>query len=159
MKIIENFLHNEQFNIIKEELLSSNFPWFFRKSQVSFDNSKYTEYFTHSFYHNNIINSDKWSIIKPIIDCLDIKALVEVRANLIVQKHENILSDFHTDYDFDCNTAIFYINTNNGYTQFKNDKKIKCDENKMIIFNSSEQHAAASQTDEKQRIVLNINYF
>ena len=56
------------------------------------------------------------------------------------------------------NTSIFYINKCNGYTKFKNGKKFKSEENKLIEFNSKFEHTGSSCTDENRRIVLNINY-
>ena len=48
----------------------------------------------------------------------------------------------------------------NGGTQFKNPiKKVFCKENQIVIFDSQTQHSAITQTDAKQKIVLNINYF
>ena len=56
-------------------------------------------------------------------------------------------------------TAIFYLNTCNGYTKFrKSGKKIKTVANRMVIFDSNLEHAAFSQTDEKVRVVINFNY-
>ena len=43
--------------------------------------------------------------------------------------------------------------------KFENNEKVMCEENKIVLFNSQNKHAAVNQTDEKQRIVININYF
>ena len=55
-------------------------------------------------------------------------------------------------------TAILYINTNNGYTKFKK-LKVNSEENKMIIFNSKEEHTGSSCTDQEFRVVINFNYY
>ena len=55
-------------------------------------------------------------------------------------------------------TGIFYINNCNGYTKFKNGKKILSEENKYIEFNSKTKHTGSSCTDEKRRVVINFNY-
>jgi hypothetical protein len=55
-------------------------------------------------------------------------------------------------------TGIFYINTNNGYTKFKNKKLIKSEENKLIFFDSSKEHTGTTCTDELFRIVINFVY-
>ena len=55
-------------------------------------------------------------------------------------------------------TAIFYINTNNGYTLFKDGTKVDSVQNTMLIFDGSLDHCGVSCTDQKRRIVLNINY-
>ena len=55
-------------------------------------------------------------------------------------------------------TGIFYINTCNGYTKFKNGEKIKSEKNKYVEFDSILEHTGSSCTDEKRRIVINFNY-
>ena len=53
--------------------------------------------------------------------------------------------------------AIYYLNTNNGHTVFKN-KKVKSEKNKIVIFNGDVEHKAEYQTDKDTRMVINFNY-
>jgi hypothetical protein len=56
-------------------------------------------------------------------------------------------------------TAIFYLNTNDGYTIFEKDgEKIDSLENRMLIFDSSERHSGTNCTDQKYRAVINFNF-
>ena len=71
-------------------------------------------------------------------------------------------SHWHSDFDnlkltSKSKTAIYYVNTNNGYTVFKN-KKIKSEANKIIIFNGNTKHKVKYQTDRDTRIVINFLY-
>jgi hypothetical protein len=59
---------------------------------------------------------------------------------------------------FFCNTAIFYINKNNGYTLLKDKTKIAVEENKLLIIDTKTYHAAVTATDTDRRIVINFNY-
>ena len=63
------------------------------------------------------------------------------------------------DAPFKCKTAILYINTNNGITIFETGEEIKSEENKIVMFPSNLKHTGTTHTDEKVRVVLNINYF
>ena len=54
--------------------------------------------------------------------------------------------------------ALFSLNTNNGYTEFENGKKIKSEENSLVIFPGHLKHRSVNQTDENKRINLNINF-
>ena len=63
----------------------------------------------------------------------------------------------HTDQEKGT-TGIFYVNTCNGYTRFKNNKIIKSKENTYIEFDSTLEHTGASCTDKKRRVVINFNY-
>ena len=55
-------------------------------------------------------------------------------------------------------TAIFYLNTNNGYTEFEGENRIDCVENRLVMFPAKTRHRAIGQTDVIQRIVLNFNF-
>jgi hypothetical protein len=53
---------------------------------------------------------------------------------------------------------VYYINTNNGWTEFKKGGKVKSVENRMLIFDSSLEHMGVTCTDQKSRVVINFNY-
>ena len=55
-------------------------------------------------------------------------------------------------------TAIFYLNTNNGYTLFEDSKKVDCVENRIAIFDSNKRHTGVTTTDTQSKVVLNINW-
>ena len=62
--------------------------------------------------------------------------------------------------DLNQQTAIFYLNTNNGYTKFQDNtiQDVNSVANRLITFDGSLQHAGCSCTDQNVRVVLNINY-
>ena len=75
-------------------------------------------------------------------------------------KSKNYISrngGFHCDIK-NVTTSIFYINTNNGWTKFKDGCKVECIENRMVIFDSNIEHAGFSCTDQKRKVVVNFNY-
>jgi hypothetical protein len=152
-----NFLEKDFFNYLQKTLLSNEFSWYYSTSQVKDKKDGY--YFFHNFYCDDRINSGSYnSLIIPILNKLNIKKLINIRANLVLKKDKQFSSDLHIDHDFEHTTAILYINTNNGYTELEKDIKIPCEENKMLIFNGKILHKAVSQTDEDRRIVINFNY-
>ena len=72
---------------------------------------------------------------------------------------------YHTDLEFQgspatATTAVYYINENDGGTQFEHDGKIiKSVANRMVIFNSNLKHRTVKHTNGVPfRYVLNINY-
>jgi len=157
-KTINNFLDNTLFSDFKKLLMSENINWFWKDHMTNNDNY----FFNHCFYNKDEIKSDFFEpFIVPILKKLNCKKILQVRANLLLKKEKSFKSNFHKDYDFNCNTAILYINTCNGYTILDKLKQIKIDseENKMLIFNSQIEHAGVSQTDCERRIVINFNYF
>jgi len=99
-------------------------------------------------------------MIKPILKKLGAKSLVRVKANLNSFSTNLVEGGFHRDYDYDCKAALFYVNTNNGYTKFKkNNKIIKSVENRMVMFKANELHTGTNTTDQKCRVVINFAYF
>lgn len=160
MKVINNTLKKEDLSVLKNTINAIDFPWYYSNYQVT--EKKDSSFLFHSFFHSNSINSKYFFIVKPILKILNCVVIINIRANLLLKRSE-FKSSYHTDkWGFNKpkhKTAIFYVNTNNGYTLFKNNKKIECVENKLIIFDSKLSHKAALQTDEDKRIVINFNYF
>jgi hypothetical protein len=157
-KIINNFLDKDIFNNIKNVLFSNKINWFFLPNMTT--NDRY--FFNHCFYNHFAPQSNFFEdLILPILKKLNVSAISEVRANLNLKENNHHQSNFHIDRPFECKTAVFYINTCNGYTLLHEDKKIKInsEENKMLIFNSQIRHCGVNQTDEDRRIVINFNYF
>lgn len=161
MKTIEhkNFLPTDQFNELKNLICDIDFPWRIREGMTDTDKNVY---FTYSFYNKNLSNSNIYeSHIIPILKKLDCKAVVQVRANMVLN---NLFkkSGWHKDYHFNCNTAILYLNNCNGGTELKVGNKIKfikSEENKLLLFNSNTLHRACTSTDVKRRYIINFNYF
>ena len=160
IKEYNKILNKNDFAGLQNLITSVDFPWFYASSQVDDIDSSYM---FHSFFHKNRINSPHYyHIIKPVLDILKPLAIINIRANLLLAR-TSFESVYHSDdWGFKKpkhKTAIFYVNTNNGCTVFKDKKKIKCVENKLIIFPSNMEHKAVAQTDTDTRIVINFNYF
>jgi hypothetical protein len=164
-KIIDNFLEKEEFYKFQKEIFNTNgVPWYYRNSQLTEtpDDIDDLGYFSLCFFNNfsNDFNGFNYFLYK-IYEKLKCKALIQSRANLVLRQNEIKKLYFHTDYPFKCNTAILYMNTNNGATLLDENKKIKIDsvENRMVIFDSQIKHCSLIQSNDKRRIVININYF
>ena len=164
MKIIDNFLPQEQFNLAAKHLMSYGFPWMWNdsvtKNECIADPSEFQ--FVHSFYEplcGGTTDYPEWlEIIKPYGDRLNPISLMRIKANLNIGTSEFITRELHTDFNVSCKTAIAYINTNNGYTIFEDGTKVESVENRVVIFDSHKKHAGVPCTDEKRRVVLNFNF-
>ena len=90
---------------------------------------------------------------------MDVKALVRIKANLNPVSDKLIQYDKHKDQEhFSCKGAIYYVNNNNGYTMFDNEK-VESKENRIVFFNTETPHSGTNSTDCKNRMVINFNYF
>jgi len=162
MKIIDNFLDKNDFSTLKTTLLDSGFPWYFNDFILERGTKKcselYNYQFTHSFFTTNK-KSNYYYLMEPLLKKLNIKTLLRIKSNLTPRADKKVIQGMHTDFECDCLTSIFYVNTNNGYTLFKDNQKIKSVENRMVIFKSSTLHSSVTCTDTKVRCVINFNYF
>tara|TARA_Y100001970_G_scaffold34404_1_gene42650 strand:- start:828 stop:1316 length:489 start_codon:yes stop_codon:yes gene_type:complete len=158
-KIKKNIIKKEKVKEINNMVLNDYFPWYAQNKINDLDKTGYG-YFTHSLYLNKKINSEFFKIIMPeILDNLKIKSLLRARLNLYPKTTKNIRHAFHIDYKFKHMSAVYFLNTNNGFLFFKNpSKKIKPEANKCVIFNGEHSHSSSSCTDKTNRITLNINY-
>ena len=162
-KVIDNFLDKENFKNIQEGILDNeNFPWYFGPvldyvGEKDFNKSQ----FVHIFYSHNSPNSENMNLLLPIIKKLKCISLVRIKANSNYYTNKIIEGAYHLDNKHKgTTTAIYYLNTNDGYTKFKkNKKKIHSVENRMVIFNTDTEHLGTTTTNAKRRVVLNFNYF
>lgn len=167
IRIIDNFLEENDLREIQDLMTGSWFPWYFNSGIVSLDDAKIIEdidifdfQFTHTFVREKEIVSDFFPNLQKILDKLDPKQIIRLKSNLQTPTVEQIRSRFHTDLEDTDNikTAIFYVNTNNGFTVFEDDTRIKSIENRLVIFDANKLHAGTTCTDVKNRCVININF-
>jgi hypothetical protein len=156
----DNFLSPYQFKSLQTMLMGDEFPWFFQDGIVekTFHNYQYT----HTFYNERGLNSDFFSLIQPLLSKLEFKTLCRIKANSIRRTLFRRKNGYHTDYVPplpNTKTAIFYLNTNNGGTQFKNIGKVKSIENRMVIFDGGIEHQGITCTNQKRRVVINFNFY
>jgi hypothetical protein len=158
--IEDNFLIEEDFKHLQKDIMSTYFPWFFN-DYIVFDKEEHLKdnfQFTHTFIFENK-KSNLFDLLTPLINKINPNNLLRVKANLGTRNEQHIEHDYHTDFDEpDVTTGIFYINTNNGYTRFKEGNKVESVANRYVTFNGSKLHSGVSQTDTKSRIVVNFNY-
>jgi len=157
MKVIDNFLREDEFKTLRDYISSTEFPWYFGK--VVTGNKGESAQFVHTFYVNDTPTST-WPHVAFLRRRLNIASLIRIKINLnprteTVQVHKDA---FHIDYP-DVTTAVFYLNTCDGYTLFEDGTKVNNVENRIVIFDSNMRHTGTSCTNEAGRLVININYF
>ena len=159
-EVIDNYLPQEQFQSIKDILMGSVFPWFYKPDVTSFKNEiTDTMYFVHMFYHDHAPSSAFMGNIFPLIEKLNPKALLRIKGNLYPNIGKRIKDLDHVDYEFEHKGAIFYINTNNGPTVLEDGTEIEAVENRILLFKPHKMHNSFHCTDQKVRVNININYF
>tara|TARA_B100001063_G_C16510476_1_gene426541 strand:+ start:74 stop:577 length:504 start_codon:yes stop_codon:yes gene_type:complete len=167
MEFYDDFLNDDEFseiqNIVLEEI-----PWFWCTVLSDEDFNSKTDLknnfqFYHSLYYNNTPDSRFYDKFYPIIKRLNIRSLIKMKLNLNPMTEEIVEHGMHVDNPYqDSKTAIFYLNTNNGYTRLldgDDEVIVYSVENRIVSFDTQTRHTGSTCTDESRRIVLNINYF
>ena len=164
MIIQDDFLPEEQFQAIATSIVyNERFPWFYCGTIA--DGQETSDFqFTHSVYsHQEGTVSPGLEALRSILDILDPLALIRIKINGIVKQDKIIEHTLHRDGGRITNpewtTAIFYLNTNNGYTLFEDGTKVESVANRLVTFPSNILHTGTSCTDENMRICVNFNYF
>tara|TARA_R100000008_G_C3496053_1_gene121181 strand:+ start:154 stop:639 length:486 start_codon:yes stop_codon:yes gene_type:complete len=160
MQVIDDFMPSYQFKQLQSVIMGTDFDWYYNEGILSQDEKdKYQ--FTHTLYDvRPPWNGERhfYPLVSSFYINLGMRKLYRVKANLNPRTIFHREGGYHTD-DFPCPyTAVFYVNTNNGYTKIKGRGKVKSVANRLVIFDSSLKHSGFTCTDEKRRIVLNFNW-
>jgi len=161
MKIIDDFLSPSDFQITQQFFQSPDFLWHYNEGIANRKQGLDQFQFVHPFFDISKPSQTDWSpFLQPILTKLNAQYIFRIKANLRPRTSQGVLSDFHTDMKLNQQTAIFYLNTNNGYTKFKEETldDVPSVANRLITFFGHLQHCGCSATDCNNRIVLNINY-
>ena len=170
IEVIDNFLSPDQHLKIYDFMIGGGgLDWKFNPTKVSTQSSEGVDnyQFVHVFFTfysctGRAVHevSKSIDILLPIVNKISFVALHRIKANLEPIKPSRFHSAFHCDADCSTmTTGIYYINSNDGYTEFETGEKIMSVANRFVKFPSNIKHRGVSQVDTKVRCVLNFNYF
>lgn len=168
IEIIDNFLSEEDFNNIFNNINSPSWPWKFSEGVSDSSENKIPNVFqlVYLFY-------DRWGqyqsgmdYITPLINKINPLSFLRIKANLLVGSQEKQIFNYHVDVNnpvtgnrlTNCRTSIYYLNTNNGKTVFENGEQVDSVANRFISFPAYMMHTGTTCTDLKKRLVINLNY-
>ena len=158
-KIIDNFLPQDYFVHLQRIMTDHNFPWLYNAEVANSGEIQDHFYFTHNLFQDFQPTSSIFEEFVPFFKQLEMNAMVRARALLYVNQGRQIVHEKHIDFKFPHKTAVFYMNTNNGYTEFEDGTKVESVENRIVFFDGSIPHNSSTCTDQKIRVVMSINYF
>jgi len=166
-KVIDNFLPDNEFNAIKNIVMSTKVPWYFQSNiNTGHSDKDNTCYFTHSLWnwgHFPDMISHHFIDFKFLCDRIELKSLIRMKLNCYPRTDKIEIHKEHTDYSYNHKGCILSFNTCDGATIIfdENNKPIKIDsiENRALFFNPSLIHSSTSCTNAKARFNVNINYF
>ena len=159
IKVIDDFLDPVLFIELQDKVFASTIGWYFTDFVADKEDNEHF-YFEHWFYNFDGIMSDRFDdLLAPVLSKLDCNKLLRAKLNLFTRQSENVFHGKHIDLTDrpDTTTATLHMNTNNGGT-WTADEVIGSVENRLVIMSGDVEHSSISQTDEKVRILYNINY-
>ena len=154
MEIVDNFLEEEHFELLHRIVLSTYFTWNYMGKQ-SYVETEDSFQFQHTFYREEDSPSEYYAIIEPILEKLK-GTLIRAKAVLTPKTENPRHSGFHIDYA-NMKTATYYLNSNNGYTGFRDGSRVESVSNRMLVFDSNLEHEGVTCTDKKRRVLINFN--
>lgn len=171
IKVIDNFLGIDEYKEMQKMLLAQsekyhNFRWLFLESTVDYSHRPEVNMqtcdeldnfqFSHVFYYYRHPVSDFAPHV--LYDALHVEGIIKCKANLTTRGNKISEYGYHQDVDFPCKTAVWYLNTCDGYTIFDDGTKVDSVANRVVIFPSHFRHTGTNTTNSKYRIVVNVNY-
>jgi hypothetical protein len=160
MKIIDNFLEEDDFVRIQSLMLSDKFTW-------NYSIVDERSYAIDDYHFSHVFNPEDnfFGLTIPFIDKIqehsNVRKIIKVKANLQPRTNKNIIQSFHTDFPIDWKnkTAVYYLNTCNGYTLFADETKVESIANRFVMFDGHLEHTGVTCTDEPARFVINFNWY
>jgi hypothetical protein len=168
-EIYDNFLSPQMFQEAQKEVMSNTFPWYINNFVVNENDSEEAQnlknyQLIHNAYSHSRPNSHAYDILLPLLNEINPYSIIRVKLNCNFYTEENYEHGMHVDIldlpkHANAKTAVFYFNTNNGYTKIESSgEKIESVENRLVVFDANERHTGSTPTNAKARYVLNVNY-
>ena len=159
MEILPNFLKDGTFKELRSYITDCNFPWHYPQSPGEPEQYCSILYFDHAF--NKSINPKMMRVLQTLCQqYLGAIAILKIKVNATPRNAPEQI--WHTDWQIrtPSKTCVLYLNSNNGYTEFKDTgTKVVSEANTAVIFNTNLEHRGVPQTDIDRRLLMNITYF
>ena len=164
IKVIDNFLPENEYKNILNQIINIDFPWYIHPHS-DFENDDNPQ-LTHTLYKEKSPNSEYLNVFNPIFVKLNAMMFYSVRLIGTRPFDSNSSNIYHKDvYGFNnkkipMKTAVWYLNTTDGGTQFKDTGEIiEGVGNRMVVFDTELEHRTIKhKTGNMFRYVLNMNY-
>ena len=169
LKIIDNFLTDNDFNLLVSNTVGRN-----DGHQVQFRVVSNVENFgaieeNWSWYMINMLYSTDtpqneicgkiYEMFVPKFKQLaNFKTLIRIKINAypytnVVKEHKG-----HIDFEYEHVGAVFSLNTCDGYTKFSDGTKSESIANRIVFFDASKEHSSTTTSNAKLRYNINFNF-
>ena len=170
LKIIDNFLDENEFNILTNNTVdrSDGHQTEFRvvsnvENFGSYSEDYWSWYMIHMIYANDIPQSQICDdickmFIPRFLQVANFRTMIRIKINAypytnIVKEH-----DEHIDFEFSNIGAVFSLNTCDGFTKFSDGTKVESVANRIVFFDASKFHHSSTTSNAKLRYNINFNF-
>jgi len=162
MQVTDNFLQKEYYEHLYNIITDTQFPWMYQNRVANHSENPEANlnhyYFVHSLFHDYKIESRFYEEFIHLFKVLDVQFLHRARVLMFVNQGEQHIHDTHIDHKVHCKTALIYMNSNDGFTQFEDGERVESIKNRLLIFDGSVPHSSSTATDTKERMLLSVTY-
>lgn len=165
-KVIDNYLNKEDCNKIIKVVSDKDFNWncvdninVNNNTDICFAHPLVMDYKLVSNHIDNLITPLMLQRKKDL-NYINLE-VYRAKVNLFLKSIENKKYGLHYDCENDnyYETIIYYINDNDGGTEFEDGSFIKQKSNRALIVYGKILHQSIGQTNTNKRLNININYY
>ena len=169
LKIIDNFLTDNDFNLLVSNTIGRN-----DGQQVQFRvvsnvenfgaiEENWSWYMINMVYlmdapQNEICGKIYQMFVPKFKELANFRTMIRIKINAypytnVVKEHKK-----HIDFNYEHIGAVFSLNTCDGYTKFSDGTKVESIANRIVFFDASKYHQSTTTSNAKLRYNINFNF-
>ena len=169
LKVIDNFLHKNDFEMLVNNTINRNdghqiqFRVVSNVENFGAIEENWSWYMINMLYlkdtpQNEICGKIYEMFVPKFKELANFKTMIRIKINAypytnVVKEHKE-----HIDAEFSHTAALFSLNTCNGYTKFSDGTKVESVANRIVFFDASKYHQSTTTSNAKLRYNINFNF-
>ena len=169
LKIIDNFLTDNDFNLLVSNTIGRNdghqvqFRVVSNVENFGAIEENWSWYMINMLYsmdtpQNEICGKIYEMFVPKFKELANFKTMIRIKINAypytnVVKEHKK-----HIDFDYFNIGAVFSLNTCDGYTKFADGTKVESIANRIVFFDASKKHQSTTTSNAKLRYNINFNF-
>ena len=169
LKIIDNFLTDNDFNLLVNNTVGRNdghqvqFRVVSNVENFGAIEENWSWYMINMLYstdtpQNEICGKIYEMFVPKFKELANFKTMIRIKINAypytnVVKEHKE-----HIDFNYEHIGAVFSLNTCDGYTKFSDGTKVESVANRIVFFDASKYHQSTTTSNAKLRYNINFNF-
>ena len=169
LKIIDNFLTDNDFNLLVSNTVGRNdghqvqFRVVSNVENFGAIEENWSWYMINMLYsmdtpQNEICGKIYEMFVPKFKELANFKTMIRIKINAypytnVVKEHKE-----HIDFNYEHIGAVFSLNTCDGYTKFSDGTKVESVANRIVFFDASKYHQSSTTSNAKLRYNINFNF-